>query len=352
MGRFLCIALLLALVGRGVGAASIIDQDFESNMLPWIDTSSGQMSWLAELYNDEHEAEPAPQPEAGVGILRLHKSAPGSSGVAILRSPFVEVRPGDEFAFSFWIRSSVVRGNNIEVYWRNNTNEELLVSLALFSTPINFQWRRIGIPLPVTQPTQTTFVIYGTSGPNDIDDAAIDDIVLGPPVGTTLGPSTTNPTSTTVQPPTTTVAPSACPAFLNNDARLPCRVRFVDNSTYVCYCHSRFQETRETANIICRDAAFELATLESASQDNAILDIISSSGELCQTCLYWTSGVWNSTQSRYEWQTTGQPLTYTNWFQTQPDLSVDGACIVMNYVGNWGDDDAALRRNFVCQLKL
>jgi len=62
--------------------------------------------------------------------------------------------------------------------------------------------------------------------------------------------------------------------------------------------------------------------------------------------------VWNSTQSRYEWQTTGQPLTYTNWFQTQPDLSVDGACIVMNYVGNWGDDDAALRRNFVCQLKL
>ena len=105
----------MALVGRGVGAASIIDQDFESNMLPWIDTSSGQMSWLAELYNDEHEAEPARQPEAGVGILRLHKSAPGSSGVAILRSPFVEVRPGDEFAFSFWIRSSVVRGNNIEV---------------------------------------------------------------------------------------------------------------------------------------------------------------------------------------------------------------------------------------------
>ena len=45
-----------------MGAASIIDQDFESNMMPWIDTSSGQMSWLAELYNDEHEAEPAPQP--------------------------------------------------------------------------------------------------------------------------------------------------------------------------------------------------------------------------------------------------------------------------------------------------
>ena len=71
--------------------------------------------------------------------------------------------------------------------------------------------------------------------------------------------------------------------------------------------------------------------------------------DLWSTCLQWTSGIRSGSLNNYYWIKTGSAFTYTNWFQTQPDLNVNGACFVMNYVGQWADDQCTLRRQFVCE---
>lgn len=90
--------------------------DFESGTMgPWIDESAADARWFVEDFSLPIDStQPAPLPPSGTKYLRVNRPK-GTSGQAVLRSEPFTVEPGDQFRFSFWIRSQIIQTNNLEV---------------------------------------------------------------------------------------------------------------------------------------------------------------------------------------------------------------------------------------------
>jgi hypothetical protein len=155
---------------------------------------------------------------------------------------------------------------------------------------------------------------------------------------------------------------ATCPQNVRNNNQLPCAKLTVIGQEK-CYCFSTLQETWDMTRNFCElSPGFDLVALESAAEERAIIDYLAASDGnhsnlfkmlhllynklvllgLCSTCLQWTSGIWSGPLNNYYWSKTGSAFNYTNWFQTQPDLNVNGACTAMESVGQ-----CTLRRQFI-----
>ncbi|KAI9561202.1 hypothetical protein GHT06_012158 [Daphnia sinensis] len=195
-----------------------LNNDFESGYEdPWYDNSPSTVHWIVEDVAAPTEDYAPPTLSTGSKYLRAVRDAQLTSGLLVLRTVTFTALPGDEISFTFWIRSRYTAGNTLQLSLVVGDTETVLLDLTSYSTSVNLEWRSISSAIPVTQPTDVTFIFRAFCGGYAEDAVAIDDILiesrnaststtqLTPPTSTCVGvscPSTTTPATTTTSPTT------------------------------------------------------------------------------------------------------------------------------------------------------
>ncbi|XP_075150763.1 lectin subunit alpha-like [Haematobia irritans] len=71
---------------------------------------------------------------------------------------------------------------------------------------------------------------------------------------------------------------------------------------------------------------------------------------LFPTCpSFWIAGTDNAVDGRYEWATTGEVFTFTNWGSGQPGRTAGEHCILIWTTWDWHDLPCTHKLGFICE---
>ena len=112
----------IGIQGRITQQLSDLSTDFETKSQNfWTDASQTGVRWTIEDSNSAWELNnPAPKPLVGRNYMRVNRGVSLSFGVAVLRSPTIQIPPSSNntvanISFDFWIRSKWPQFTNLEV---------------------------------------------------------------------------------------------------------------------------------------------------------------------------------------------------------------------------------------------
>eukprot|EP00964_Phaeocystis_antarctica_P054976 scaffold32325_cov65-Phaeocystis_antarctica.AAC.1 len=96
------------------------------------------------------------------------------------------------------------------------------------------------------------------------------------------------------------------------------------------------------ANAACLAAGLQLATVQSAAQ-NALLVTAAAGNHV------WIGGTDAASEGAWVWSPSNTPLSYTNWYPSEPNNSGGEDCLMGNYGGKWNDGTCTEKNKYVCQ---
>ena len=99
------------------------------------------------------------------------------------------------------------------------------------------------------------------------------------------------------------------------------------------------------ANAACLAAGLQLATVQSAAQNAAL--VTAAAGNAA-----WIGGTDAASEGTWVWSPSNTPLSYTNWARSEPNNANGGQhCLVGNYndAGEWDDQTCHGKVKYVCQ---
>jgi hypothetical protein len=67
---------------------------------------------------------------------------------------------------------------------------------------------------------------------------------------------------------------------------------------------------------------------------------------------FWTSGNDRATEGIWVWESTGELVSYTNWYPGQPDNQFSENCLAKSAYANgtWGDQWGFLPNGAICEI--
>ena len=96
-----------------------------------------------------------------------------------------------------------------------------------------------------------------------------------------------------------------------------------------------------------------LVTITSQDEQDFLTDLVSDSNNGGHV-LYWTAGVFDSVDGRWEWGAgpeAGQALSYTNWNAGEPNGNAGEPALIANWSGDrWNDWNAGEGRGYVVEF--
>jgi len=98
------------------------------------------------------------------------------------------------------------------------------------------------------------------------------------------------------------------------------------------------------ANAACLAAGLQLATVQSAAQNAAL--VTAAAGNQV-----WIGGTDAASEGAWVWSPSNTPLSYTNWKAGEPNNSGGEDCLEFNYhtPGTWNDARCTATMKYVCQ---
>ncbi|KAJ8975403.1 hypothetical protein NQ317_001943 [Molorchus minor] len=112
-----------------------------------------------------------------------------------------------------------------------------------------------------------------------------------------------------------------------------------------------FQATYFQAYQYCRYHGMQLVTISSQAEN----DFLERELEKLGKHSFWTSGSKLSDENNWSWMSTGNPITYINWYPGEPNNVKDDKedCIEMRSLDDkglkWNDAGCSNRFNFICE---
>nr|BAA93690.1 haustellum specific protein A [Sarcophaga peregrina] len=95
----------------------------------------------------------------------------------------------------------------------------------------------------------------------------------------------------------------------------------------------------------CAKLGMSLASIESETENKSLKDYLYSQSILANQ--FWLSGTNLADKSTYSWQSTGKPMTFTQWAPNQPG-TLANRCTYMNFNGQWVTDSCYAKKYFIC----
>ena len=143
-------------------------------------------------------------------------------------------------------------------------------------------------------------------------------------------------------PPTPPPSPSSPPPSPSPPSAPPCTYTLVSDTL-----------PWHDANAACQAAGLQLASVQSAEQNELLLTVAGDNNEV------WIGGTDAASEGAWVWSPSNTPLSYTNWGSGgEPNnIYYDGRaedCLVFSWLetggpGKWNDLPCALHRKYVCQ---
>ncbi|XP_063406088.1 perlucin-like protein [Mytilus trossulus] len=115
-----------------------------------------------------------------------------------------------------------------------------------------------------------------------------------------------------------------------------------------CYFFSSDSRTWVAASSVCRAHSAELVIIDT-EQENAFIaaEISKLTGE------FWLDGTDQFLEGKWEWASTAQPFSYSNWYPGEPNDRNGEDCLITNDFHNsyWTDVACTRLQTYICERR-
>ncbi|XP_062566842.1 perlucin-like protein [Saccostrea cucullata] len=121
-----------------------------------------------------------------------------------------------------------------------------------------------------------------------------------------------------------------------------------------CYIRVEGLFNQPTAQAACNAEGAYLTEITDAEENQFILENILNTVSCSNIydCTTWIGGNDKATNGVYIWETSGLPVTYTNWIPGNPNNEVIKDCMDIFYTGLWNDRPCTRQEGYICEKNL